>query len=195
MALNKSDQIMSMESLTNLKTQMGAMSARRKSSVFNTEELGLLRESVASRMSFSSGNLNMKAQLTGKLENTYKQEPDSAHNWFGPDGEKKLRMKQISEMAERVLTNALQGEEYEMFKCRQLCCGLADDIKRRVQNMSNFPQRHKIIVNVYVGEATESLEIRIASQGLTLKFDSSAEAVFNGKHVMAVAVVYLVYQD
>merc|ERR1712071_365317 len=130
-------------------------------------------------MSFSSGNLNMKsqlAQLAGKLENTYKQEPDSAHNWFGPDGEKKLRMFQISEMAERCLENALHGEEYEMFKCRQLCCGLADDIKRRVQNMQNFPQRHKII---------------IASQGLTLKYDSFAEAVFKGKHVMAVAVVYL----
>ena len=198
MALNKNDQIMSMESLTNLKTQVAAMSARRKSSVFNTEELGLLRESVASRMSFSSGNLNMKsqlAQLAGKLENTYKQEPDSAHNWFGPDGEKKLRMLQISEMAERCLENALYGEEYEMFKCRQLCCGLADDIKRRVQNMQNFPQRHKIIVNVYVGELTESSEIRVASQGLTLKYDSFAEAVFRGKHVMAVAVVYLVYQD
>jgi len=187
---------MSIESLTNLKQQVMGLANRRKSSVFNTDELGLARESVSSRMSFSSNNaIQMKAQNVGKFENTYKMDPDESTNWFGPDGERKLRIESITEMAERVLANAFQGEKYDPFRCRQLCCGLADDIKRRVKNMSNFPQRHKVIVNVYVGEAKENLEVRIASRGLTLKYDSNAEAIFRGKEVVGVAVVYLVYQD
>ena len=187
---------MSVESLTNLKDKVVGLAARRKSSVFNTEELGQVRDSVA-RMSFSSNSAIKMRQsaAVGKFENTFKMEPDDSQDWYGPDGEHKPRMVNITEMAERVLMNALQGEKYDPFRCRQLCCGLADDIKRRVKSMQNFPQRHKVIVNVYVGECTDNLELRIASRGLTLKFDSCAEAVFRGREVFGVAVVYLVYQD
>merc|ERR1712032_172063 len=182
---------MSIESITKLKNSVSQLAGRRKSSVFNVEELGAVpRESSAARMSFSSATM-MKSKVVGKFENTYKMDPDDAAQWFGPDGCQKLRMKEVQDMSKQVLQNALSGENYDAIKCRQLSIGLSDDIKRRVRKMRNFPQRHRVIVNVYIGERKENIELRVVSRGMTLKFDSWTDAQYETNDIFATAIIYI----
>merc|ERR1712164_81336 len=145
-----------------------------------------------SRLSFSEGP-NFAEKKLEKMENTYKMDPDFSPRWFGPTHIPKTA--EIKEMANTVLENNLKGEDYDMMIARDFSRNLADEIKRRVQQMDGFPPRYKVMVMVFVGQRMESAEIRIASRMMGLKYDTFCDATFVGKKIFGCAQVYLVYQE
>ena len=170
--------------------RIGNIDKRRKSSVFNMEENEMVGDDPAlARSSFimsSVVNLLQSGKAKPKFENTFK---------LAPDQQPGKHLKEIEKIAESTLVNNLTGYKYEARTCKSLCCSLADEIKNRIKSSDFYPERYRVIVQVYILEV-KNQDVRIASKRLALsQFDNHCEASFADHNVGAVAVIDLLYQE
>merc|ERR1712066_1177505 len=149
----------------------------------NVAELGR-KNSYANTRAMSLSRVEVINKPKIKYENTYIMNPHE-----------RIQVSEIKELATDVLHNVLDGEEkYEMWKSQKLCCTLADEIKRRIKTLECIT-RHKIIVQVFIGQQKDQ-NLKITSRALChQEYDTWCDAVFSNRSLFATAIIHLMYQD
>jgi len=172
----------SFTSLDRMRSSIQQIDSRRRSSIFNMAELGNRQSlSTTKRTSLIGGMDTVKAKV--KYENTFKMEPIG-----------RFLISEVQKLATDVLETSLETEEYDHDRSKMLCCSLADEIKQRVKRIQNT-QRHKIVVQVYIGERANT-DIKISSRALAhLTYDSWTDAVYINPSLFATAIIHLIYQE
>lgn len=119
-----------------------------------------------------------------KMENTYK---------LGPEPDNMFQAHVVQKIIMKVLSDYLGEREYDGAVMGQKSVTLAEMIKEKVKRLRY--DRYKIIAWVVICQKGCN-DIRVASKGLwDENLDSSAEAVYENKHLYAMGVVYATYQE
>ncbi|XP_052809196.1 dynein light chain Tctex-type protein 2B-like [Mya arenaria] len=173
--------------------QSGAqLSSRRKSNLKDlaahlnmtrTPGMGLRRLTLSMSM---RGKSELSADNFGqtkvKQENTYKMKPDE---------NVKLTCPKIKSAVETLLQDELGDFGYEQDFASKLTCDLSDKIKDTVKELGF--NRHKIAVNVMVGQAADQ-GMEVASRCVwDDKNDNSVCVTFSHKDLFVVALVFGAY--
>ncbi|XP_021535647.1 dynein light chain Tctex-type 5 [Neomonachus schauinslandi] len=120
------------------------------------------------------------SHLTAQMENTYQ---------LGPT--KHFPAAIVNHILKDVLTNYLQGEQYEPELCRQMTKTISEVIKTQVKDL--MIPRYKLIVIVHIGQLN-SQSILIGSRCLwDPKSDTFSSYVFRNSSLFALASVYAIY--
>ena len=167
-----------------------AMMARRKSNLKdiaahlnNTRGagLGLRRLTLSIR---AKSDISADFAQPRKKENTYKMVPDE---------DVKLSCPKIRDALDTLLKDELDDIGYDHDIASKLTCELSDKIKDKVKEL-NFT-RHKIAVNVMVGQASNQ-GIEVASRCIwDDKNDNSVCVSYTNKDLFVIALVFGAYYE
>lgn len=131
-----------------------------------------------------SPNVSLRPQHNINYENTYR---------LSPNKNSVFDEAKISPIIERVLTENLQGMEYEHDKCQQMCIHLAELIKEDVK--ASGLQRYKLITHVIIFEDKKQ-SFHYGSRCLwDPNFDNYATASFTCLGYRAVGACFATYYD
>ncbi|EDO46891.1 predicted protein [Nematostella vectensis] len=121
---------------------------------------------------------------TNKYCNTYRTTPEES---------KKFRVKPVSDIINKVLSERLGQVKYSAERSRVLSVPLAEEIKSHVKRLGY--QRYKIICVVHIG-SLDGQDVRVASRCLwDENQDRAASGSFCNESLFASATVFGVYHE
>ena len=127
--------------------------------------------------------IHLKRNYTAcKVENSYQMEPTV-----------KFPASQITEIANEVLSERLEGAEYDENACKELSKELCNEIQSKIKELT-MP-RYKFVCYVHIGQI-KGQDMVIASRCLwDTNVDNFASAKFENRSLFATASVFGFYYE